>query len=706
VSELLTFNYKNSSKIWMVNSSGEYLNGIKDYFANNNIGQDAVNSFVNNAIRILSYCPNPSNNEIERSTGLIIGKVQSGKTSNFLSLIALAFDNNYDLVIVFGGVKKNLVKQNRERIEEYFSNESVVVFDTETNKDQITEETMKKFIKDGKKIIIVTLKSASKINNIKNKVYKPTSYFLNKPLLIIDDEGDEYSLNNNVEKKTESATYKSIKNLIKDHQKCAFLSVTATPQANMIIDGLDILSPDFGVLVNPGIGYKGLNEFHDVESMNCIELQEDEPSLIDPGVPESFRNALARFFVSASLQTLKNRKKSKYSMLVHPTWKVEGLKGVYEKTHGLVNLWAEMADDLEDTKSEPLLKYLNKALDEYQNEGVEINNRKAIIEYACKKIQLCGVFLITGNSQFNDNDRYYDFNIYIGGQMLGRGLTIKGLIITYIIRAPKGVSTVDTTQQRARWFGYKEDYFELCRIYATNRIISDFNEIRIHENRMWELIDSINGKDFKNLKRFFYLGNNMRLTRSSVGKTQVTSFNSWNYEKVFNDQFNNLYNESLMNDFKMQNFNKIIKDNIGVNTYHEVIRDFDISDFYDFVLKNFLFPSSGRLTSGFFRFLNSQVKEFMPNLKCDIVWMRSGQESKHPIVDLSIPNYFVGRRPKNVPIEQCTYLGDQKYTRNNTITFQLYNIVNADDLNQRSLTIACYIPTHIVSKLMSVVERG
>ena len=58
--------------------------------------------------------------------------------------------------------------------------------------------------------------------------------------------------------------------------------------------------------------------------------------------------------------------------------------------------------------------------------------------------------------------------------MLGRGLTLKGLAITYIIRTAKGLSTADTVTQRARWFGYKSKYLDLCRVYAVEKIVKDF----------------------------------------------------------------------------------------------------------------------------------------------------------------------------------------------------------------------------------------
>ena len=91
--------------------------------------------------------------------------------------------------------------------------------------------------------------------------------------------------------------------------------------------------------------------------------------------------------------------------------------------------------------------------------------------------------------------------------MLGRGLTIKGLCVTYITRTAKHASNVDTVQQRARWFGYKTKYLDLCRIFAVSKILNEFMDIRDHEEDLWQTIEMTNsqGIEFKNMPRIFSL---------------------------------------------------------------------------------------------------------------------------------------------------------------------------------------------------------
>lgn len=246
------------ANVWAVNLDGRYMSAVQNYLVADGIPTDGVTKIVSNAAQTLSYCPDPEGIGKCQKTGIVIGKVQSGKTSNFISITALAFDNDYDIVIVLGGTKKPLVKQNRDRIKEYFSTtKDVLVLDTTDFKDQLTAQKMHQFRKMNKKVVIVALKSPAQINYIADNIFFD-SVLAEKPILIIDDEGDEASLNTLVKKGKKSSTYKAIENLKERLDRHCFLSITATPQANLLIDTLDVLSPDFGILVDPGKGYCGL----------------------------------------------------------------------------------------------------------------------------------------------------------------------------------------------------------------------------------------------------------------------------------------------------------------------------------------------------------------------------------------------------------------------------------------------------------------
>ena len=176
--DLVTMNYNRANdKTWMVNIDGKYSDVIREYLINDGIPEDGVDQILQNAAKTLGYCPNPEKDDICQRTGIVIGKVQSGKTSNFISLTALAFDNGYDIVVVLGGTKKPLVKQNRERIVEYFGDDNdVVVLDTTDYRDQLNEKSIKQFTQImGKKIIVVALKNTTQIDFIANNMFTNSS---------------------------------------------------------------------------------------------------------------------------------------------------------------------------------------------------------------------------------------------------------------------------------------------------------------------------------------------------------------------------------------------------------------------------------------------------------------------------------------------------------------------------------------------------
>ncbi|KDE43020.1 hypothetical protein NPL3_00460 [Metamycoplasma hyosynoviae] len=129
--------------------------------SNDSMTDDIVNNVFANASSILNECPNPSGSGEFKKTGIVIGKVQSGKTSNFIALLALAFDNGYNLGIVIGSNTTELLTQNVNRIKSSFNVpvDRLVVLHSKDNHNKITPDAIRGFIENGQKVLIVTLKS-------------------------------------------------------------------------------------------------------------------------------------------------------------------------------------------------------------------------------------------------------------------------------------------------------------------------------------------------------------------------------------------------------------------------------------------------------------------------------------------------------------------------------------------------------------------
>ena len=88
---------------WSIAVDGFFRQNVEKQMLADDMTPEAIDSVFSNAVRILSHCPNPNIQQELAETGIVIGKVQSGKTSNFISVLALAFDNGYDIAIVLGG---------------------------------------------------------------------------------------------------------------------------------------------------------------------------------------------------------------------------------------------------------------------------------------------------------------------------------------------------------------------------------------------------------------------------------------------------------------------------------------------------------------------------------------------------------------------------------------------------------------------------
>ena len=166
MNDKITMEFSNlSNNSWSINNDGKYRNLVFNKLCED-MSEDNAKEKFKNANKILRKCPNPCEEISESNTGIVIGKVQSGKTSNFISLIALAFDNDYQIAIVLGGNKKNLVSQNAERIEEYMNCSDIVVLSTTDNEDILITSQIENFIDQGKKVIIVGLKHQKHIKSI------------------------------------------------------------------------------------------------------------------------------------------------------------------------------------------------------------------------------------------------------------------------------------------------------------------------------------------------------------------------------------------------------------------------------------------------------------------------------------------------------------------------------------------------------------
>lgn len=439
---------------------------------------------------------------------LLVGKVQSGKTSNLELLTALAFDNGYNFLIIFGGYDTELLRQCTERFGMTFESASgndiiesdkPIVFTTnivtkESNPIAcLTSDFAIDLLQENRPIIVTCLKNSKVLKKVNRLLHDLIESVPLKPF-IIDDEGDQASLNTAKNKaKDATPTYNAIKNMKNLLNNPLYLSVTATPQANIFQDNISALIPDSVHLIYPGNGYDGASIYH--LSENEI-IQSLEPS--DVTIPDSLRKAIHYFIVASTIKQLRaEKKKEKLSdMIIHVDRRVSEHGALYSCINDeLKNIKAGFEHKNDD--KDGYLYCINKLKSNYntyasQNVIKLFPFEKIPVDELETCIRKTGVILQNGlGKETKDTEKTKWHKIYIGGDLLQRGLTFPNLIVSYFTRFAKSGGNMDTTLQRARWFGYRNKYLDLCKIFTTDEIAKEFTFLAEMEDDLWEQFEDV-----------------------------------------------------------------------------------------------------------------------------------------------------------------------------------------------------------------------
>ena len=497
---------------------------------------EASRDFIRDeALQILGKAVSPIEGD-GNETGLVIGYVQSGKTLSFETVLTLAHDNKFPIVVVLAGTSNPLLNQSTNRIRKDLRLDEP---NRELNWVQVTNpsnsasnrqhvqsalDTWSGSLPPGIKprtLLITLLKYPSRINDL-IKLARACN-ISTQPILVLDDEADQASMNAQVNLEEQSRTYESILGIKKFFDNITFLQYTATPQAPLLISIIDALSPNFVHVLPTGEGYVGGKEFFADNTQSLITIPDNEvPSkqnhLDEP--PHSLTHALMTYLVGATIRVGAGETTSHISMLVHPShlqnihkqycgWVsaiIASWKSIIKEDSGsdydeLVTDFKTIYQQLKATIAEPIPSFTNISqwfsfvLNELHIEEMNASSGKTPeIPWTTSK-----------------------FWILVGGQALDRGYTVEGLTVTYMPRSP-GVGNADTIQQRARFFGYKNSYFGYCRVYLSNDTIHAFKSYVSHEEdirqQMLDVQDS--GQPLDEWKRSFILDPALRPTRATV----------------------------------------------------------------------------------------------------------------------------------------------------------------------------------------------
>lgn len=474
--------------------------------------------------------------------GLVIGHVQSGKTANYTGVIARAADAGYKLIIVIAGIHNNLRKQTQARIDQAFIGRSSdpkkkrvpigVGLDkdypnpaTLTNvRDDFNKNTAAKSgwkINDfSKPIILVIKKNVSTLDSLhdwlKGLNANGGSQIRDIPMLLIDDEADNASINTNKEDLNPTRTNATIRKILSLFAKSCYLGYTATPFANIFInpDELpdnvpdDLFPRDFIYCLDAPTTYFGsekvfIDEETRARALRFIDDAEQQLPLGHKGnfevkeLPSSLYRAFDQFIIARAIRNLRGQRRKHSSMMVNVSrfvavqQQVREFLRLYElKVRDAVGMYAGMSDEV--AAKNPFMRTLKTTfLAEFSDGGFTWDEVKKELPNVFLRFNLYVI-----NSGSDDILEYEDDEsggpgltaVTVGGLSLSRGLTIEGLVVSYMYRNTK---MYDTLMQMGRWFGYRPNFEDLCRVHMSadsadwyEHIAKAANELVLQVKRM------------------------------------------------------------------------------------------------------------------------------------------------------------------------------------------------------------------------------
>lgn len=501
-----------------------YTQRYKNYLVEStDMPNSVINEIFNSTDKILDCMANPLQNEGFKNKGLVVGHVQSGKTANYIALINKAADVGFKLIILIAGVHNNLRTQTQKRVNEGFIGFDSLRFKslgvgsgldgdiskrpvsfTSTESDFTRADSTKlTFDPTNSKnpVILVIKKNSSTLKNILNwlETSKDKDTIIrNYPMLLIDDEADNASIN--TKKKPDEATTinKQIRQILKMFYKVSYVGFTATPFANIFIDPDadheqykdDLFPDDFIYSLETPSNYFGPTKVFLEDSDKYIRLINDnEIDLPVPlpkdfkisNMPKSFYDALNLFILSIGIKNLRGIKNNNTSMLVNVTHKnsyQSEIKNIIQNE--LAAILNAIKNNYKRTFNECLKNVrMKKLYDLWQKEYKSSNDFFCIMSEVIKLELQIKTLLINNKSQ--DQLNYDDYKndgglhvVAVGGYSLSRGFTLEGLTISYFLR---NTAMYDTLLQMGRWFGYRDRYHDICRIYLTSQSLEWYEHI-------------------------------------------------------------------------------------------------------------------------------------------------------------------------------------------------------------------------------------
>lgn len=450
-----------------------------------------VDDVVPNYISNFSYT--------EHVVSLLVGDVQSGKTSHMFGLMCAAADEGFGIFILLTTDNILLQQQTFKRAEQDLADFCIC---DENDYIKFADNNMKK------PAVIVLKKNGRVLRQWKNNL-SSTHFVAGNPLFVVDDEADAASLNTKVNKNRQSTINKCLDEIKKTTSSSIYLEVTGTPQSILLQSRESGWKPYFIYYFKPGKGYMG-GDFFFADDNNSYIISTDNTEvtelLADDEFPENgLKTALIMHLITAA--HIKITGGNVCNFLIHPSFKTSEHSRFAEKIGTYINE-LNSAFDEEETRASILQIY-----DRLKATKADISDFDEIYRTIGAEIKGDNINILILNSMvsYTENTQYETGNnIIIGGNSLGRGVTFPQLQTIYYCRVAKNPQA-DTMWQHARMFGYDRDT-DLMRVFMPPKLFKLFSDINKTNNSIIAQIES--SENGSNIKICYPTG--LRPTRKNV----------------------------------------------------------------------------------------------------------------------------------------------------------------------------------------------
>lgn len=524
-----------------------------------------IASVAEESLRIISKTTPISRHEFQ-CRGLVVGYVQSGKTANFTAVAARAADVGYRLIIVLSGIHDSLRNQTQKRLDLELVGTGVDwITLTDEDTDFHEPEVADGFSSSGT-VLIVAKKITPILERLNQWFSKLEGRLADIPVLLIDDEADQASINtrgnrNDPSIDADSAPDKDtapsltnalIRDILRKIPRATYIAYTATPFANILIDpnanddqvGEDLFPKDFVIQLPRPDGYTGTEELFGTSAQGRDVLRPVDPAdvkalkpkqrrkgeavvaLAPLNLPQSLADALLTFALVGAIRLLRGQLGKPNTMLVHVSRLQEDQLRIGTAIEEQIRNWFHH----ESAEPGVLKKMFQSTLASLGTVDLPCSEEVLLDEAVTNLARLEVVVL---NSTTGD-ELEYDAKpgrqlVAVGGNRLSRGLTLEGLTIAYFLRT---TTLADALLQMARWYGFRAGYEDLIRIWTTEGIAQWFVELALVEESLRDSITALNraGRRPDHMAIRMRAHSKLLLTSKNKSKMQTDDARSWSGE--------------------------------------------------------------------------------------------------------------------------------------------------------------------------------